>query len=880
MCGDEEKKKKKKTKTKKKNGAVVVMSRGRQRGVPLEAFLKENGAAKEEEEDNARFDDASRIDAFNNNFGDGDDDEEEEEEGEEEEEEEEESDEDDGRRGRARDGATGRRRGGRHNRRRYDEEEDEENRRSLPPPKQTLEETRNVVARASVEYVSSSLTGEMPSAEAMNKLERTLQKCVQAQKAAPEDDVKRKRLLKKLETLLQQRFDAVTIDPFGSFVSAFHTKNSDIDVSLTIHPSSQWYNEEEERKYKDAQSGAPRPKRDQRKAHRTKRVQLLAKFASELRWRKYDDVQLIAHARVPLVKFRDPETGVACDVCVHNDGVYKSAVMGFVADHNRRYRDLVFCIKMWAKNWNVNDALNGTFNSYSLCLLALFTMQRHGICPPMANVTLPDEESVEKEMQRVQNECEETKELEKPREVSHERKRADAQRNPHVIKPKADKYEMFGADNQKTLAELFVDFFVTLKAVEPMWEKGLVASTYAGRWTCGCSWPLRKYRIGVEDPFASGDNVARAVQRHSAPAVFSAIRGAVMTIKRILWAENDEQFEMAMMDMLGDPERVHEKNAHSNVNRFPSSGNGGRGARERRETRRTAQRVTDILNQPPPMPLPPKPIMQPPPLPMMGLGRQEQQQQSAPPHLPPMPGTGAKPPAGLQPTPPGMPPPLSLNQLQQQVQSITKSLTDLEQTAIQQAQQQQQHQLQQQQQMMRQQQQQKQHDLQNSGGFGDELGGGIFSSIAKNTPSFGFGSSQPVSQEQRQQQQQQQQQQQPLQQPLQQALFGGSSSQGSGLDIFGNPMPQNFPSAFEGLNNNNNNVNESVGNIFAREQPHISIDDHDSLNGRHELSRHRDVRNAFRKGGRGKNSPGSRSKKQELQNSDGSGAKSIPQPRQ
>ena len=25
-----------------------------------------------------------------------------------------------------------------------------------------------------------------------------------------------------------------------------HTKNSDIDVSLTIHPSSQWYNEEEE----------------------------------------------------------------------------------------------------------------------------------------------------------------------------------------------------------------------------------------------------------------------------------------------------------------------------------------------------------------------------------------------------------------------------------------------------------------------------------------------------------------------------------------------------------------------------------------------------------------------------------------------------------
>jgi hypothetical protein len=34
-------------------------------------------------------------------------------------------------------------------------------------------------------------------------------------------------------------------------------------------------------------------------------------------------VNLIAHARVPLIKFKDPQTGVNCDVCVGNDGVYK-----------------------------------------------------------------------------------------------------------------------------------------------------------------------------------------------------------------------------------------------------------------------------------------------------------------------------------------------------------------------------------------------------------------------------------------------------------------------------------------------------------------------------------------------------------------------------
>ncbi len=872
----------------------------RQKGVPLDAFLKEmkeNNGEDDDEKRRERIECDDEFDEFDEEDDEDDESEEEEERGKQ--------------HRRPRENNTNKREKGGRRGRYADFDEEEENFQPLPPPRETLLETERVLKRATKEQLSSSMTGEMPAKEQMEKLERALQKCVQMQKATASDDVKRERLLKKLETVLTARFDAVTIDPFGSFVSAFHTKNSDIDVSLTIHPSSQWYNEEEERKYRDAQSGAPRP-RAQRRQHRTKRVQLLAKFASELRWRKYDDVQLIAHARVPLVKFRDPETGVACDVCVHNDGVYKSAVMGFVADHDRLYRDLVFCVKMWAKNWNVNDAINGTFNSYSLCLLALFTLQRHGICPPMANITLPDEESLEKEMQRVQNECEETKELGKPREVSHERKRADAQRNPHAIKPKADKYHSYSSGNQKTLAELFVDFFVTLSAVEPLWAKGLVASTYAGRWTCGCSWPLRKYKIGVEDPFASGDNVARAVQRRSAPVVFGAIRGAAMTVKRILWAENDEQFEMAMMDMLGDPERVHEKNVHSNNNRFPPSGTGGRGARERRETRRAAQRATDnTLTQPPPMPLqPPMPMSQPPPpLPMMG---HQQQHQNMPPRLPTMPRNGVNPPAGLQPTPPGVSPPLLLNQvqhqqqqhqresnllaqmqsmnmnmnghqMQQQQQHITKSIAELEQSVIQQAQQRQQ--LQQQEQMLMRQQQQRQQ-LQNSGGFGDELGGGIFSSIAKNTHSFGFGASPlPTTQ-------QQQQQQQPP--PLQQDLFGGSggSSQGSGLDIFGNPMPQNFNSAFEGLRNSNNN--ESVTKIFEREQQqqqqqqqqqreesNVFTDDNDSPNGLNESPRNRESRNAFRRGGRGKNSSGLRAKKHEHLNGDfEGGVKSFPQPRQ
>ena len=72
----------------------------------------------------------------------------------------------------------------------------------MPPPRETLLETERVLKRATKEQLSSSMTGEMPAKEQMEKLERALQKCVQMQKATAADDVKRERLLKKLETVL------------------------------------------------------------------------------------------------------------------------------------------------------------------------------------------------------------------------------------------------------------------------------------------------------------------------------------------------------------------------------------------------------------------------------------------------------------------------------------------------------------------------------------------------------------------------------------------------------------------------------------------------------------------------------------------------------
>src|SRR6056300_1555754 len=53
----------------------------------------------------------------------------------------------------------------------FDEfDEEEENFQPLPPPRETLLETERVLKRATKEQLSSSMTGEMPAKEQMEKL--------------------------------------------------------------------------------------------------------------------------------------------------------------------------------------------------------------------------------------------------------------------------------------------------------------------------------------------------------------------------------------------------------------------------------------------------------------------------------------------------------------------------------------------------------------------------------------------------------------------------------------------------------------------------------------------------------------------------------------
>ena len=344
----------------------------------------------------------------------------------------------------------------------------------------------------------------------------------------------------------------MALKPFGSFVSVFHTAGSDIDISLEVSPTSNWYDPKEMGKDAGA-SGRGRNRRQQQpRGYKSRKVQLLSKVASELRYQRYADVNLVAHARVPLIKFRDPQTGVNCDVCVGNDGVYKSAVLGTMANLDSRYRDLVFLVKMWAKHFDCNDAMAGSFNSFALSLMSLFHLQTRSppILPPCLRMTLASEAAADADL-AAENERAANLEPIRKFSVSKIRQQSDALRDVGPVEQRARRWQGFGSKNNATLAELLVTFFTHFRAVEPLWRHGLVASTYAGRWVAGCSWAPGRYCLGVEDPFSAGDNVARAVQRRSLPKVLSAVRDGTLAVGRVVWAESDEDLERALYDLLG-----------------------------------------------------------------------------------------------------------------------------------------------------------------------------------------------------------------------------------------------------------------------------------------------------------------------------------------
>jgi len=194
------------------------------------------------------------------------------------------------------------------------------------------------------------------------------------------DDELRRRLLSKLGMIVVGDTGVfgvecdVALEPFGSYVMGLGSSSSDLDLSLegTVRAT---------------------PCQDLSK---TKKRDLLQVLAKEVRRRKIsNNVQKILHARVPIIKFVDRETGVQCDMCIGNNGaLYKSRVLSLVNDMDPRYHALLTTVKSWAKVRGLNDPAGGTLNSFCISLLVALHLQTRDppVLPPFKDLLLLEQE--------------------------------------------------------------------------------------------------------------------------------------------------------------------------------------------------------------------------------------------------------------------------------------------------------------------------------------------------------------------------------------------------------------------------------------------------------------------------------------------------------
>lgn len=77
-------------------------------------------------------------------------------------------------------------------------------------------------------------------------------------------------------------------------------------------------------------------------------------------------LQALTRARVPIVKLKDPVTGISCDICINNVlAVVNTKLLRDYAQIDVRLRQLAFIVKHWAKSRGVNATYQGTLSSYA-----------------------------------------------------------------------------------------------------------------------------------------------------------------------------------------------------------------------------------------------------------------------------------------------------------------------------------------------------------------------------------------------------------------------------------------------------------------------------------------------------------------------------------
>ena len=178
----------------------------------------------------------------------------------------------------------------------------------------------------------------------IDKLSKEIMQFCSRQETTDEIQERKDAIISHLKKRFNRKFNGSKLTAFGSSESGLGLKNGDIDLCLEF------------------------------KGEKPKKV--LTKIARMLREDGMEDVTLIAHAKVPIVKFTDSRTKIPIDISINNSlAIYNTSLLKLYNDCDVRVRPFVLAIKNWALHRGICNAAYGTFSSYAWTLIALQFLQ-------------------------------------------------------------------------------------------------------------------------------------------------------------------------------------------------------------------------------------------------------------------------------------------------------------------------------------------------------------------------------------------------------------------------------------------------------------------------------------------------------------------------
>uniref|UniRef100_A0A5B7C9F7 Putative poly(A) RNA polymerase cid11 n=1 Tax=Davidia involucrata TaxID=16924 RepID=A0A5B7C9F7_DAVIN len=336
---------------------------------------------------------------------------------------------------------------------------------------------------------------------AYNVLELTLWEILRVINPLGEDWSTRFHIINELRDVIKsvESLRGATVEPFGSFVSNLFTRWGDLDISIELSNGS--YILSAGKKHKQT---------------------LLRDVLRTLRRRGgYRNLQYIANAKVPILKFESNYQNISCDISINNlNGQMKSKLLFWINDIDRRFRDMVLLVKEWAKAHDINDPKSGTLNSYSLSLLVIFHFQTcaPAILPPLKEIY--------------------------PRNLVDDLTgvRADAERlieETCAVNIRRFKMDRSRTVNRSSLSDLFVSFLSKFSVIG-LRASGQGICPYTGQWEdigSNMRWLPKTYALFVEDPFEQPENAARTVSNRQLARISVAFRAS----HRMLFSANQNQ---------------------------------------------------------------------------------------------------------------------------------------------------------------------------------------------------------------------------------------------------------------------------------------------------------------------------------------------------